>query len=207
LIQDTGCGMDNGMLQRIFEPYFTTKASGEGTGLGLAVTNGIVKSHKGCICVESTAGIGSVFKLYFPIMTMPEEVKTFELAPIQGGNESILFVDDEDFFVDLGARILDGLGYNVITANGSLKALEIFISQPDRFDLVITDQTMPKMTGLELSRKLHAIRPHLPIIICTGFSEIISGKTADQISVSHIVYKPATRRDLALAVRKVLDNG
>jgi PAS domain S-box-containing protein len=207
LIKDTGCGMDNGVLQRIFEPYYTTKASSEATGLGLAVTNGIVKSHKGGICVESTPGVGSAFKLYFPLITVSKEAKSFELMPIKGGNESILIVDDEDFFVDFGAKVLAGLGYDVITANDSLKALEIFTSQPDRFDLVITDQTMPKMTGLELSRKLRAIRPHLPIIICTGFSEIISGKTADQIGVSHILYKPPTIRDLALAAKKVLDNG
>ncbi len=207
LIKDTGCGMDNGMLQRIFEPYYTTNAPGEGTGLGLAVTNGIVKNHKGEICVESTIGVGSIFKLYFPFISEPEETKNLEGMPIKSGNEIILLVDDEEFFVDFGANVFTGLGYDVITATDSLKALEIFTSQPDRFDLVITDQTMPKMTGLELSRKLRAIRPNLPIIICTGFSESISGKTADQIGVSHILYKPPTIRDLALAARKVIDNG
>jgi PAS domain S-box-containing protein len=207
MIKDTGYGMDNEKLQRIFEPYFTTKSINEGTGLGLAVTKGIVTSSKGGICVESTPEVGSVFTLYFPLITMPEEAQTSELPPIKGGTDSILFVDDEEFFVDFGAKVFAGLGYDVITANESLKALEIFTSQPDRFDLVVTDQTMPKMTGLELCRKLHAIRPNLPIIICTGFSEIINSKTAKQIGVSHILFKPATRRDLATAVRKVLDNG
>ncbi|MBU0988148.1 MAG: response regulator, partial [Proteobacteria bacterium] len=184
-----------------------TKTISEGTGLGLAVTKGIVTSHKGGICVESTPGAGAVFTLYFPLITRLEEAQALELAPIKGGTERILLVDDEQFFVDLGAKILTNLGYDVITATESLTALEIFISQPDRFDLVITDQTMPKMTGLELSRKLHAVRPNLPVIICTGFSEIINGKTAKQIGVSHILYKPATRRDMALAVKKVFDNG
>ncbi|MBW2605022.1 MAG: PAS domain S-box protein [Deltaproteobacteria bacterium] len=207
MIEDTGYGMNNETLQRIFEPYFTTKAIGEGTGLGLAVSKGIVASHNGGIRVESTPGAGSVFTLYFPLITRPKEARNFELSPIKGGTERILFVDDETFFVEFGAKILSALGYDVITANEGLTALEIFTSQPNRFDLVVTDQTMPKMTGLELSRRLHAVRPDLPVIVCTGFSERINGKTANQIGVSHILYKPASRRDLAIAVRKVFDNG
>lgn len=206
-VRDTGCGMEKGTLKRLFEPYFTTKEIGEGTGLGLAVTSGIVKSHKGFISVRSTPGEGSEFKVFFPILQFPERKEVADLAPIKGGHERILFVDDESFFVDLSCKVLTDLGYRVDSVYASEKALELFSSRPDQYDILVTDQTMPKMTGLELIERVHRIRPDLPTIICSGFSEFINNKTAQQIGVSHILYKPSTKRDLALAIRRVLDNG
>jgi len=202
-IADTGCGMNDALLQRIFDPYYSTKS--EGSGLGLGVTLGIVKSHRSGIHVQSTPGVGTVFTLYFPVIKELEETEIFNLPPVEGGTERILFVDDECVFLEFSYNILINLGYDVIIADGSLKALEIFSNCPDRFDLLITDQTMPKITGLELARQVHSLRPDLPIIMCVGFSEALNDKWLDEAGISQILHKPVTKRDLASATRKVLD--
>ncbi len=207
VVRDSGHGMAPDTVSRIFEPYFTTKEKGEGTGLGLAVTNSIVKSHKGGVLVESKIGVGTTFKVYFPIETAEQNQDAADHSAIQGGNERILFVDDEDFFADLFSRILSTLGYKMTTTNNSINAFELFASDPDQFDLLITDQTMPGTTGLELVQKVHEINPEFPVIICTGFSENIVNKTSEEIGVSDIIYKPATKKDLAISIRKVLDHG
>lgn len=204
-IADTGCGVNDAMMQRIFDPYYSTKSHGEGTGLGLAVAQGIVKSHRAGIHVQSTPGVGTVFTLYFPVIMVLEETEISNPSPVLGGTERILFVDDEAVFLDFSFNILTNLGYDVTIADGSSKALEIFSIRPDRFDLLITDQTMPKMTGLDLARQVHTMRPDLPIILCTGFSEVIDEKSLDQVGILRTLYKPTTKRDLAFAIRTVLD--
>lgn len=206
-VGDTGTGITPGLIDKIFDPYFTTKSRGEGTGLGLAVTYGIITSLGGGIKVFSEVGKGTDFYIYIPVLSQVTEEKTDDFYILRGGNERILVVDDEVIFTDLTSIILASFGYEINTTNDSVKALELFTENPDNYDLVISDQTMPRMTGVELSKQIHAIRQDIPIILCTGFSEIINKKQKEELGVSHILLKPATKRDLVLTVRKVLDNG
>ncbi len=209
-VTDTGHGMDRAVMERIFEPFFTTKGSGKGTGMGLAVTHGIVEAHKGMISVYSEPGKGTTFHVLFPELTASDWVSggTEPVADaddeIPTGTERILFVDDEESLTESGQELLESLGYSVISATKSLEALELFTNNPDAFDLVITDQTMPGMTGMELSEKLLAVRPDIPIILCSGFSEAITPEKLRTIGIRAIMTKPFVKRDMAQCIRNVL---
>jgi PAS domain S-box-containing protein len=206
-VSDTGHGMDRTTVERIFEPYFTTKGPGEGSGLGLAVAHGIVKRHGGIITVYSEPEIGTTFNVFLPGLDSDREVvgNDENITSLPGGNECILFVDDEAILAEMGQRLLEGLGYTVVAVTGSLEALEIFRGRPEEFDLIITDQIMPRMTGLELTRKIRDIRPEMPIILYTGFSEDDIREKAAVLGVENLLTKPVVIRDLADTVRKVLD--
>ncbi len=204
-VRDTGHGMDKKITDRIFDPFFTTKERGEGTGMGLAVVLGIVKSHGGTITVESSVDQGSSFDIYLPVIEREVDTETRPKMAMPTGNEKILFIDDEKALVDLGYQMLERLGYDVTTRTSSIEALELFIAQPPKFDLVITDMTMPNMTGDELARKLMAIRSDIPVILCTGYSERISKEKAQAIGIREFVLKPIIMSELAVTVRKVLD--
>ena len=205
-VSDTGKGMDKETVERIFEPFFTTKETGQGTGMGLAVAHGVVKAHGGTITVNSEAGKGSTFHVYLPLMeTEAEKEASVDTHPLPTGKEHILFVDDEELLVGIGQQMLERLGYQVTVRTSSIEALEVFKAKPDRFGLIITDQTMPTMSGLDLAKAIHSIRPDIPIILCTGYSSLLSGQTAEAIGVKRVLMKPLGVRDLAAAVRGVLD--
>ncbi|MEE4264470.1 MAG: substrate-binding domain-containing protein [Desulfobacteraceae bacterium] len=204
-IIDTGHGMEKAVLDRIFDPFFTTKERGEGTGMGLAVVLGIVKSHGGTITVESEVGKGSTFNVFLPVIMQEVDHQIINKAPIPTGTERILFIDDEKSLVDLGKQILERLGYKVTIRTSSVEALELFMEQPDRFDLVITDMTMPNMTGDELAGKLMDMRAEIPVILCTGYSERISKERAHALGIKEFILKPIVMRELAKTVRSVLD--
>jgi len=202
---DTGHGISQGDIDRIFDPYFTTKEVGKGTGMGLPVVHGIVKSHGSTISVESKLGKGTTFHIYFPVIEEEAVIETETVEELPIGNERILFVDDEESMVYVGRTRLERLGYQVETRMNPVEALELFRSQPDQFDLIITDMTMPKMTGDKLTREILNIRPDIPIILCTGFSEKINGEKAKEIGAAGYLDKPHDKRDLAIRVRQVLD--
>ncbi len=205
-ISDTGCGMSPATLDRIFEPYFTTKPSGEGTGMGLAMAHGIVKSHGGHIAVTSKEGQGTTFSVYLPqdseIIGASSPERATALAQ---GCERILVVDDEPAIAHMEEQILGRRGYRVSSEISSVKALHTFTAHPEAFDLVITDMTMPHMDGAELSQQLLAIRPNLPIIMYTGYSETCDDERAHAIGIRAYVMKPVERSKLIQVVREVLD--
>ena len=201
-VSDTGDGMDTATQERIFEPYYTTKAKGVGTGLGLAVVHGIVESCNGHITTDSEPGKGSAFHIFFPRIKKPvaPDADTAILLPAVG-REQILLVDDEDMILKVGEKILQNLGYQVVTAICPQEALKIFTREPDAFGLVITDLTMPKMNGVVLAGKLLQIRPEIPIIMCTGFTELLNG---DKTGIKGFLTKPYTMQQLSKAIRKLL---
>jgi signal transduction histidine kinase/ActR/RegA family two-component response regulator len=204
-VKDEGVGMEASVLERIFEPYYTTKEPGKGTGLGLSVIHGIVKNHGGFVTVDSAPGKGSTFHVYFPVLEDVEiEDEQEENAAMAGGNERILLVDDEPQIVSVEKQMLERLGYRVTSATGSSEALEIFACQPDQFDLIITDMTMPQMTGDRLARKVWEIRPQLPVILCTGYNEMISEEKALAMGIRKFVLKPVDRDEMAVAIRSAL---
>jgi len=205
-VRDTGYGMGADTIKRIFDPYFTTKEKGVGTGLGLAVVHGIVKKCGGAIRVESELGKGTTFHIYLPKADMTASIKAEQPKTIEGGSERILFVDDEKMLVDIGQQALQRLGYDVVSRTSPIEALELFKAKPDFFDLVITDKTMPGITGDVLAKELMSIRPNLPVIICTGYSQTIDHERAKQIGIKAFVMKPILINEIAAAVRKVLDN-
>ncbi len=204
-VKDTGDGIGGDVLHRIFDPFFTTKKQGEGTGLGLSVVLGIVESHGGAITVKSEPGKGSLFTVYLPrvIESRTEAPGGDEEAPI--GKERILFIDDEEVLAEMGGEILADLGYEAISKTGSRDALELLKADPHGFDLVVTDQTMPEMTGVELACEILAIRADMPIIMCTGFSHLVDAGKAKAAGIKAFVMKPVTKRELAETIRKVLD--
>jgi len=204
-VSDTGQGIKKEIMERIFEPYFTTKEVGKGSGLGLAVVHGIVKSYGGDIRVYSEPGKGTTFNVYLPAVKsdMAEEKKAF--SPVPGGKESILLVDDEEILVDIGKQMLERLGYKVYSTTGSLEAFEVFKKEPEKFDIVITDQTMPHMTGSMLSEKILSIRPDIPIILCTGYSDYINGEKAESKGIRGFIMKPVSKKKIAEAIRRVLE--
>jgi len=205
-VKDSGHGMNAAILKRIFDPFFTTKGPGEGTGMGLSIIHGIVKSHGGFISVDSTPGKGTTFDIYLPLIDLNEIAEEAKIEmEIPFGNESILFVDDEKALVDSTTDMLESLGYTVSGKRDSLDALALFRKQPNQFDLVITDMAMPSMTGFELSKEIMKIRPEIPIVLCTGFSERINEKNAKAAGIKEFVMKPIARQDLAVIVRKALD--
>ena len=203
-VSDTGHGMPPAVLGRIFEPFFTTKERGEGTGMGLAVVHGIVESHGGTITVDSKPGKGSTFQVYLPLVEEEEKLEIKVEEPIPRGTERILVIDDEEAVLNLSKQMLEQLGYKVETRTSSVEALELFNAKPDRFDLVITDMTMPNMTGDQLAKKMMKIRPDIPIILCTGFSERITETKAKRIGIRSYLMKPVTERNLGDIVRQVL---
>jgi PAS domain S-box-containing protein len=205
-IGDTGCGMDAATIQRIFDPYFTTKEQDKGTGMGLAVVHGIVKGHGGGIHVESAVGKGTRFDILFPVIKRQITSETEELKALPTGSETILFVDDEQSLIELGKNMLKKLGYRVETQTLPLEAIEIFKAAPDKFNLVISDMTMPAMTGDSLAKELMQIRPEIPVIICTGYSEQIDESRAKEMGIKGFLMKPFTIRELSKTVRQVLDN-
>ena len=204
-ISDTGDGMDSSTMQRIFDPYFTTKEKGLGIGMGLSVVHGIVKRHNGAIKAFSKPGKGTTFHVLLPRIEKEIEYKTEALEPLPLGKERILFVDDEKALIDLGKQMLERLSYKVVSRTSSVEALEAFRANPHKFDLVITDMTMPNMTGDELAEKIMAIRTDTPIILCTGFSERITEEQAKKMGIREFVMKPLVMSDLAKTVRRVLD--
>lgn len=205
-VSDTGSGIDEELLNKIFEPYFTTKKQGKGTGLGLSVVHGIVKNFNGTIQVDSQVGVGTTFKIYFPLLVGKEDqafTETLESLPT--GVEKILLVDDEEAIAKLQKQMLERLGYHVTIRTNSLEALKTFVVSPAAFDLVITDMAMPNMTGEQLTRELIAIRQDIPIIICTGFSEKLDDQKSKAIGVKGLLMKPIVKSEMAKTIRKVLD--
>ena len=204
-VSDTGAGIDRNLMDKIFDPYFTTKDQGKGTGLGLSVVYGIVKDHGGDIKVISEVGKGTEFHVYLPLLKDVIEKNTDAAVKYPTGSESILLVDDEEPIARMMQMMLERLGYNVSTRTSSLDALDAFKANPSKYDLVISDRGMPNMTGDQLSWKLISFRPDIPIIICTGFSEEKDQHYAKSIGVKGFLMKPVGRGDLAEMVRKVLD--
>ena len=210
VVSDTGCGMDTSILERIFEPYFTTKEEGKGTGLGLAVTHGIVESHGGHIRVASATGLGTTFSIYLPLHKgLPAEaLETLEKPEFLGGSERILVVDDEKEIVQLLEIFLAGYGYRITSLSDSTAAYAWFCANPREVDLVITDMSMPHLTGKELAMKMLALRPDLPIILCSGFSEVISEEDVKKFGIRAFFLKPFLDKVVvARLVRQVLDSG
>ena len=205
-VNDTGQGMAPDMLDRIFDPYFSTKDTNEGTGLGLSVVHGIVKSCGGTVTANSKPGRGSTFDVFLPAIESEAEAETWPDEPAAKGTERILLIDDEEVVGNMGKQMLESLGYEVTTRTDGLEALELFKCHPDRFDLVITDMTMPKVTGEDLAAKLMEVRPDIPVILCTGFSAKINKQRAMALGIRAFVYKPVLRRQMATAIRQVLDS-
>jgi two-component system, cell cycle sensor histidine kinase and response regulator CckA len=206
-VRDTGHGMDHPTLERIFDPYFTTKKVGKGSGLGLAVVQGIIKRHRGAISVSSEVGQGSTFRVYLPAIEEHPAVEEENTAYVFGGAARILFVDDEPALTEIGEEMLQRLGYEVVAETDSSRALVAFKKQTGDFDLVITDYTMPGMTGLELAREILRIRPEMPIVLCTGHSERATEDKVREHGVSAFLMKPYDLNDLAGKVREALHEG
>lgn len=204
-VSDTGHGMDASTMERIFEPFFTTKGVGEGTGMGLAILHGIIIGLRGAVTVESTPGKGSTFSVYLPRYQGAESEKPAPILESLRGTERILVVDDEQQLVNLWIEILGGLGYQATPYSDSLAALASFRADPSRYDAVLLDQTMPNMTGAQLARIMLEVRPELPIILATGFSEAITPEEAQEMGIRDFVYKPILGNDLGRAVRRALD--
>ncbi len=204
IVSDTGYGMSPEVSERIFDPFFTTKKMGQGTGMGLSVVHGIVKSHGGTIIVESSPGKGSAFSVFLPAIESEVTDQADQAQLVITGNERILFVDDEDFQADIGKRMLERLGYRVTAKTNSVEALDLFRQTPDEFDLVITDMTMPDMTGDVLAQKLISIRPDIPIIVCTGYSARINPDIIKEIGIKDMAMKPVVMKDIAQMIHRVL---
>jgi PAS domain S-box-containing protein len=203
-VSDTGCGIEPAILERIFDPFFTTKGQGQGTGMGLAVVHGIVKSHGGVITVNSELGKGATFAIYLP--RLEDEVAPQKAVPSVAprGSGRILFVDDEETLAELGKQVLTELGYEVIAMTSSREALAVFRAQPGWFDLVFTDYTMPEMNGADLVQKILSLRPDIPVILCTGYSEIINAEKAREIGIRAFLMKPLSHLEVAQVVSTAL---
>ena len=204
-VSDTGPGLDPEIIDQVFDPYFTTKEVGKGSGLGLAVVHGIVKNHNGAISVTSEAEKGSTFTVLFPLAERIPEIDTYKTEELPLGNETILFVDDEKSIVNMSRRMLELLGYKVEATTSPIEALALFRSKPDQYDLIITDMTMPQITGDNLIKDILTIRPDMPTILCTGFSEKIDEESAKEMGICQYIEKPLDKRDLAVTIRQVLD--
>ena len=207
-VVDSGQGISSEIKHKIFDPFFTTKQLSKGTGMGLSVVHGIITSFDGSISVFSEPGKGTTFDVYFPALEKRDDTGTNveQFKPVQSGHESILLVDDEEQLVEMEQQMLKKLGYTVTTETSSKNALELFRSAPDRFDLVITDLTMPEMNGYLLAQQLKGIRPDLPIILCSGYHEYGSKKKTEEMGISAFILKPVTMVDLSRITRKILDH-
>jgi PAS domain S-box-containing protein len=204
-IGDTGPGIAPELWDKIFDPYFTTKEIGKGTGMGLAIIHGIVKSYGGCVFFHSRPEEGTIFQVLLPVVAEDAVVEDKPEEIVELANERILFIDDEEILAEMGKSMLERLGYQVTVRSSSLEALTTFQNQPDMFDLVITDQTMPGMTGSDLARRILQIRPFMPIILCTGYSSLISEEKARSLGIKGFATKPLTRKDIAVLIRKALE--
>jgi PAS domain S-box-containing protein len=203
-VADTGQGMDKEIIEKIFDPFFTMKKPGEGTGMGLAVVHGIAKNHGGAITVYSEIGKGSTFNIFLPQIIDERKSETPPPIPVSGGKERILFIDDEEIQIRSVQPMLERLGYRVIAKTDALEALDTFRLKPDEFDLLITDQTMPRMTGRDLAQEILRVRPDIPIILCTGFSEVIHEEEAKAIGIREFIMKPFSMNEMAGIIRKSL---
>ncbi len=205
-VADTGKGMNKKTLDQIFDPFFTTKEVGSGTGMGLSMVHGIIIQHGGFIHVDSTLGQGSTFTLYFPVTSDVEPTEEQDVETnLPTGTEYILFVDDEQYVADVCGSMLGHLGYKVSIITNSVEALDLFKAHPDEFDLVITDQTMPKMSGVELAKELLKVKPDLPIILCSGYSAQVTDDDALEIGIRAFCMKPLGMKQLATVTRETLD--
>ena len=205
-VDDNGQGIDEAIINRIFDPFFTTKDVDKGTGMGLSVVHGIVESHQGAVTVESQVGRGSTFHVFFPAVDDKAPEIPLEYEPLPIGSERILFVDDEMVLAHMAKQMLERLGYQVSARTSSIEAFEAFRAHPDRFDLVITDQTMPNLTGEELAEKILAIRPDIPIILYTGYSTLVDEAKAKRAGISEFMLKPIEKAQLAKTIRKILEH-
>lgn len=205
-VADTGCGMEKCVAERIFDPYFTTKAPGEGTGMGLAVVQRIVKNHKGCIRVRSEVGCGTVFDVYLPRIATPPPSRETSISSLSKGHGRILLVDDEEALAYVGKEALESLGYDVASFTSSRDALETFLSDPNGFDLVITDQNMPQMMGTELAGRIRDVRKDIPILLCTGYSDAATREELEAMSIAAVLSKPLSIYRLSQEIRKALNN-
>jgi len=202
-VKDTGHGVNPAVMERIFEPYFTTKKPGEGAGMGLSVVHGIIKSHGGDITVHSEQGKGTTFHVYLPVMGN-EKGENNRSEPVPGGTEHILFVDDEKELAEMGEQMLKKMGYTVTVKTNSVDVLEAFRKNPRTYDLVITDQTMPGMTGAQLTQELISLRHDIPVILCTGFSEVVNKENFRALGIRAFVMKPIIKNDIARVIRDML---
>ena len=205
-VSDTGHGMSPEVLERIFDPFFTTKAKEGGTGMGLSVVHGIVKNHGGTITVYSEPGEGSTFNVFLPIDKTEAVPGAKNKKLIPKGTERILFIDDKQTLLNMGKQMLESLGYKVTAKTSSVEALKLFKTQPDKFDLVITDMTMPNITGEELAKEVLEIRPDIPVILCTGFSAKIDKKKEKAVGFRALLFKPILKWQMAETIREVLDS-
>jgi CheY-like chemotaxis protein/anti-sigma regulatory factor (Ser/Thr protein kinase) len=203
-VKDTGRGIPFEMQKQIFDPYFTTKEKGVGTGLGLSVVHGIVKKSNGTIRVESQPNKGSAFHIYLSQIDLQTEAQAKQVAPPTCGVGKILFVDDEKMLADIGEKLLKRLGYDVCARTSPVEALELFRSKPNFFDLIITDQTMPGMTGDVLAKEIMKIKPGIPVILCTGYSQLINEKKARENGIKALVMKPILIHEMADAISNIL---
>jgi PAS domain S-box-containing protein len=204
-VTDTGHGIESDLHQRIFDPFFTTKNTGEGTGLGLSVVHGIVENHEGAMNMNNTPGKGTEFNIFFPTIEKYEGPEDMEKQPISSpGNKQILFVDDEEALRDAGARMLEYMGYNVTAVSSGIEALDVVTKGPGKIDLIITDMTMPGMTGVELSTKLLKTQPDIPIILCTGYHETATQKKVKELGIQGYLSKPYSQREMAKIIRDIL---
>jgi len=207
-VADTGPGIRREIMDRIFEPFFTTKEKGKGTGMGLSVVHGIVKAMNGAVQVSSEPGRGTEFRVYLPVVGKGDEKKdVLRRGALPGGSEKVLLVDDEEAIIAMEQQILKRLGYDATPCSGSMEALEIFRAGPDQFDLVITDMAMPKLSGDKLAVELIRIRPDIPILLCTGFSETLTEERIKSLGIRGLILKPIIMKDLALKIREVLGKG
>ena len=204
-VKDSGVGMSPNVMKRVFEPFFTTRDVGKGTGMGLAVVYGIVKDLKGTVTVESAPGVGSTFRVLLPKAKTQLEEEQPPAAQIPRGKEHVLFVDDEEMLIEWGQATLERLGYTVTAVTNGTEAMKVFSSDPSGFDLVITDHTMSGLTGVQLAKALLKIRPDIPIILCTGHSETVSPDIAKEAGIREYLMKPLVKQELAQAIRRVLD--
>jgi len=206
MVSDTGCGIEHDIINKVFDPYFTTKNAGKGgTGMGLSVIHGIISNYGGAITVDSQVGKGTKFYVYLPVMPEVTLHKVTELEDIPKGKEWILFIDDEESITQMSKNMLESLGYSVTVSHISFEALETFQNNPDEFDLVITDQTMSGITGLDLADRILKIRPKIPIILCSGYSKFVDEDSTKAHGIKGFVLKPFTKETIAKLIRKVLD--
>ncbi len=204
-VKDTGEGLDAELIKRIFDPFFTTKKKGKGTGLGLAVVHGIVEGHHGLIHVEGKPNQGAVFDIYLPVIESNVLLGAKKESTLVRGKERILMEEDEIVKVEVGKKIFEKMGYKVTAFTSSLDALLSFKKDPDQFDLVITDMTMPQMTGDIMAREILKLRPQMKIILCTGYSERINAEKAIKLGISRYVEKPVTHAEFLKIIRELLD--
>jgi CheY-like chemotaxis protein len=206
-VQDTGAGIPADIMDQIFDPFFTTKREGKGTGIGLSVVHGIIQSHKGYITVNSKEGQGACFDVYLPVYQGPLKVEEPDKkeSHILKGDERILLVEDDRKVALMVKFMLEQLGYQVSICLESPEALKLIKGLPDDFDLIITDLTMPDLTGYQLAERLHQIRPDIPVVLCTGFGESIDRQQIEFYNIRGILTKPVTLKDLSHTLRKILD--